>query len=223
MIDPSGQTVDQTIDTRARLLEAAGEVFSERGFADATIREICGRAGANVAAVNYHFGDKAGLYKAVLRYADRCAAEFRVRARDIGSLDVPAPERLRLFIRAYVSAMLETGKQTWQGCLIAREMMTPSPLLDTVIDENIRPRSEVLRGIVRELLGERGRDDDLVVRASLSIIGQCLMYHSGRSVIKRLFPDQTLAPETLDAASDHIAAFSLAALAGLRSGPGEQA
>ena len=48
-------------NTRQRVLEAAGEVFAERGFRAATVREICQRAKANLAAVNYHFGDKERL------------------------------------------------------------------------------------------------------------------------------------------------------------------
>ncbi len=54
----------ESMDTRQRVLEAAGEVFAEKGFERATIREIVERAGANLNAVNYYFRDKHGLYVA---------------------------------------------------------------------------------------------------------------------------------------------------------------
>src|SRR5581483_8991895 len=58
----------ETLKTKQRLLEVAGAVFAEQGFKNATVREICKRADANVAAINYHFGDKQGLYSETLRY-----------------------------------------------------------------------------------------------------------------------------------------------------------
>src|SRR5260370_37608549 len=57
--------------TRGKLLEVAGRVFADRGYQATTIREICQRAGANVAAVNYHFGDKLGLYTEILHQSLR--------------------------------------------------------------------------------------------------------------------------------------------------------
>src|SRR4051794_36148064 len=58
----------KTAQTRERLLEAAGQVFAEQGFRRATVRQICKRANANVAAVSYHFGDKLKLYAAVINH-----------------------------------------------------------------------------------------------------------------------------------------------------------
>ena len=48
-------------ETRDRLLKASTRLFADRGFKHVTVREICRAARANVAAVNYHFGDKLGL------------------------------------------------------------------------------------------------------------------------------------------------------------------
>ena len=53
--------------TRERLVEAAAGLFAERGYRGATLREIARRAGANLAAANYHFGSKQRLYLEVAR------------------------------------------------------------------------------------------------------------------------------------------------------------
>ena len=56
-------------DTRRRLLDTAAQLFSQRGFKNVTVRDLCDEANANVAAVNYHFGSKDGLYLAVVELA----------------------------------------------------------------------------------------------------------------------------------------------------------
>src|SRR5271154_1357513 len=104
---------DQNQDaTRRQLLEAAGEVFAELGFRNATVRAICLRAGANVAAINYHFGDKETLYIEVLRYA-----HGKALAKHPLLLDVPetaAPEKkLRAFIHSLLLRVFEKGSHSW--------------------------------------------------------------------------------------------------------------
>ena len=72
--------------TKARLLESAGEEFAQKGFELARVRSICDRAGANLAAINYHFGDKEQLYVEVLREAHRCGLDpLNERIDDTGS------------------------------------------------------------------------------------------------------------------------------------------
>src|SRR3712207_5289373 len=100
--------------TRQRLLEAAGEVFAEAGFRAATVREICTRAGANVAAVNYHFGDKERLYTEVLKYAHRCAIVKYPPGMGLAP-EAPAEQRLRGFVMSFLSRMLDDGRPAWHA------------------------------------------------------------------------------------------------------------
>src|SRR5271165_6110376 len=98
--------------TRQHLLEAAGEVFAEVGFRDATVREICQRAGANVAAINYHFGDKETLYVEVLRYAHGRALEKNPLLLGLPET-APPREKLHAFILSLLSRIFEKGPDSW--------------------------------------------------------------------------------------------------------------
>ncbi len=201
------------IETRQRLLEAAGEVFAERGFRNTTIREICRRAQANLASVNYHFGDKERLYAAVMKYAHACALEKYPLAQ-AESKEVPAEERLHAFIRSLLFSVFDKGVPAWLGKLMAREMIEPTRALDALVDSIIFPMAQKLGAIVRELLGDPV-PEERVHRCQISIIGQCLHYRNARPVIQRIFPDQQYAPEDIATMADHITRFSLSALKGL--------
>ena len=203
-------------ETRQRLLEAAGEVFAERGFRMATVRDICQRAKANLAAVNYHFGDKERLYAAVLQYTFHGAEQY---ALDLGlGAEATAEERLRAFIRAHLFSLLNEGRPAWHRKLIAREMAEPTQALDAVVDQMIRPEAELLMAIVRDVLGHDA-SPQRVWQCTASIIGQCLFYHHARPVILRLDPEQTFTPEAIEQLVDHITQFSLAALRQLAQQP----
>jgi len=54
-------------DTRTQILDAAEHLFAERGFRGTSVRAITDLAGANLAAVAYHFGSKAELLAAAAR------------------------------------------------------------------------------------------------------------------------------------------------------------
>ena len=196
-------------ETRQRLLEAAGEVFAERGFRMATVRDICRRAKANLAAVNYHFGDKERLYAAVLQYTFHGAEHYPL---DLGlGGEASVEERLRAFIRSHLFSLLAEGRPAWHRKLMAREMAEPTRALDTVVDQMIRPEAELLMAIVRDVLGPDA-NPQRVWQCASSIIGQCLFYYHARPVITRLDPEQTFTPEALEQLVDHITHFSLAAL-----------
>jgi AcrR family transcriptional regulator len=201
------------VDTRDRLLWAAGEVFAERGFRSATVREICQRAGANVAAVNYHFGDKETLYVEVLSLAHRCAAEGE-EGPDAGG---PAAARLGAFVRGVLRRMLDDGRPAWQGKLMAMEMVEPTHALPMLAKREIAPKFQALRAIVGELLGPAATARRTRMAAA-SIVGQCLFYKHARPVLAIIAPEQGYGPADIDAMADHITAFSLAALRGMAAG-----
>ena len=206
-------------ETRQRLLDAAGEVFTKRGFRNSTIREICRRARANLAAVNYHFGDKERLYAAVLEYAHARGREQYPLASDEGA-DLPPEERLHAFIHHVVFSLFAEGVPSWPGQLMAQEMREPTAGLDALVEKTIRPMSEKLAAIVGELLGARGTAERIRL-CQMSIIGQCLHPRNARPVIQRLFPQQQYGPEDIAALADHITRFSLGALRGLAKGENE--
>ena len=94
------KTIPPPEETRDKLMIAAGEVFAEVGYQAATTREICARAGANIAAVNYHFGDKLGLYTEMLKDA---VLQGENRMVDSTSTAKTPEEALRQFISRDVS------------------------------------------------------------------------------------------------------------------------
>jgi TetR/AcrR family transcriptional regulator, regulator of cefoperazone and chloramphenicol sensitivity len=196
--------------TRQALLEAAGAVFAERGFRNTTVRQICRQAGANVAAVNYHFGDKQRLYLEVLRHAHgRALSKYPF---DLGtSPSAPAQERLRAYVRSFLCRIFDSGPTAWMGKLIAMEMINPSAALESLVQERVRPMAEHLSRIVAELLGP-GSDPRRVRLCGFSIVSQCLFYAHCRSVLARLYPEQKLDLEEAERLADHITRFSLGGL-----------
>jgi AcrR family transcriptional regulator len=200
--------------TRQRLLEAAGEVFAEHGFRSATVRDICKRAGANIAAIKYHFGDKEQLYAAAVTYAHHCSKRYPV---DEGLGDRPTPQqRLHVFVRAMLMGILEEGKPAWHARLMAREMAEPTAVLDQIAEQGVKPRLVVLRGIVRDFIGEEA-PEAVVRRCARSIVGQVLFYHFARPMLERVFSDERFDASQVDALAAHITAFSIGGLKGMKA------
>jgi len=203
-------TSQESIGTEQRLLEAAGEIFAEFGYRAATVRQICEKAGANVAAVNYHYGDKEQLYQAVLRSVPDAHA-IKYPSRSGLSPEATAAEQLRAYVQALLHRVFDAGRPGWHSKIISREMVEPTRALDSLLEEVARPLHRELASIVRLLLGATANDED-VRFCALSIMGQCVYYHHARTVLARLYPEQKYGAEEVARLVDHIGAFSLAAL-----------
>ncbi|MBA3710699.1 MAG: CerR family C-terminal domain-containing protein [Planctomycetes bacterium] len=194
--------------TRDRLLSAAGQIFADHGFQNATVRDICSRAGANIAAINYHFGDKQGLYSEVFLYACSLAADNDTAKADSG---LPAPERLRRHISAFLAHLLDEGRPAWHSKLMARELVEPTGVLDDLIGHSIRPHFQGLIDIVSAILGPTV-PADVVQRCATSIVGQCVFFHNSRPILVRLDPELRFGHDQIEALAAHITTFSLTGL-----------
>ncbi len=196
-------------ETRQRLLTAATRLFAEGGFNAVTVRDICARANANVAAVNYHFNGKVGLYEEVLRAAISIMQATTEDARREGT-GQPPREQLRTYIRVFITRVVAGGGNTWIHQLMMREMADPTPALDLVIEQVIRPRLGYLAGVVAGVMGCTA-DDARVLPCAFSVNAQCLalLHHKGAA---RINPAITMNAAGIDAMVDHITRFSLAGI-----------
>lgn len=202
-------------ETRHKLIEAAGEVFAEAGYQNATVREICARAGANVAAVNYHFGDKLGLYTELLKTA---AGAGEVPAIENVLRAATPEEALRRFLLAMFQQMTRADRPSWYMKVMSHEIAQPTKALPAVVRHVIKPKAQVLCSIVGRLI-DRPALDPKTRRCAHSIMGQVMHYMHARPVITLLWPDFKSTP--IEEVADHVTEFSLEALKGIRlkSGP----
>ena len=194
--------------TEARLLAAATELFAEHGFANVTVRDICERARANVAAINYHFRGKDGLYQAVLQSAIRIMQETTEVAREAGQGQAPDAQ-LRIYVRTFITRVV-ASRGNWIHELMTREMSNPTPALELVISQVIKPRLAYLGGIVAALMGVEPTDPRVMLGV-FSVNAQCvtLLNHKAAGRVDPAFAARF---DTIEPMVDHITAFSLAGI-----------
>jgi TetR/AcrR family transcriptional regulator, regulator of cefoperazone and chloramphenicol sensitivity len=200
-------------ETRARLLHAAARLFAERGYARVTVRDICKKARANVAAVNYHFGGKDGLYRAVMRHAMETMQATTAAASEAGR-GLPAAERIRAYVSVFADRLLGVHHETWIHQLMLREMSDPTPALEMVADEVLKPRMAYLSRAIAELL-HCAPDDPRVLRCALSVTCQFNSMLWTRAVAKLLDVEAGV-PGSIDEVAEHIARFSLGGMKAMK-------
>jgi AcrR family transcriptional regulator len=173
-------------DTRSKLLQAATEVFSESGYRAASTREISRRGGVNLAAIHYHFGDKANLYREVFR--STVTQKFNAFAQlDIDS--VPLAEALDCFYRSMIPPTAEDGPLPLQFMrLHAREEADPSGVLEDALSEAIRPNHEKLKRLICRELAVVYPDLE-ISRLAFCLFGMISVYLHGRSVVEIISPE----------------------------------
>jgi len=196
-------------DTRERLLAAAGSVFADKGFEAATVRDICQQAGANLAAVNYYFGDKERLYIETVKAAHRLRAEQVPLPR--WSAEVPPTDKLRGFIETMLTRLVKDPSPPWHVKLMMREVFQPTAACAELVREFFRPHFELLLEILDGLLPANTPEVKRHLVA-FSIVGQCLHHRFAAPVVQMLVGEEEYASYTPQRLAEHISRFSIAAL-----------
>lgn len=207
----------QRDEVRKRILMRAGEIFADRGFQSATVREICQRAEVNVAAVNYYFGDKECLYIDAVK-----------DARELIASRWPLPEwtretsteqKLLMFVTTFLQRLLNTDPSNWRMKLLLREILEPSRACEEIIQESFRPFFGVLLDIIREAVGPNVSEHQLH-QTGFSVISQCVFYLANRRVVGIMVTpaerEQHFQTEML---AKHITQFSFLGMKNSRSLP----
>ncbi len=205
------------IETRERILTIACEVFAEKGYHDAKVEEICRRAKTNIAGINYHFGSKDQLYTQVWRRAVDAAHAAYPPEGGLGP-DADPEERLRGTIYSIVGKTVDPGRIGHAGKLLLREMISPTDVIDQVKHDAIRPMHDRMTRLMRELLGPRATDQEILLSIT-SVVHQCFAIGIGLFT-GRMPPfvkfDMTT-EQLVETLTDHITRFSLAGIQATRA------
>jgi AcrR family transcriptional regulator len=195
-------------DTRHKLIDVAGQIFSEKGFEAASVREICQAAGVNIAAIHYHFGDKERLYIEAVKAA-HCQS-------GVVQFEWPpglAPEqKLAGMVAHMVEKMLALDTPSWHIELMMREMARPTAACQALVEEFISPMFSQLLQIVTDFVPP---NSPLILRQRLafSVVAQCLLYRYHRPVGRLLVGEEQFHRLLdLEEIARQITAFSIAGI-----------
>lgn len=200
----------ETHDARSRLVMAALRLFAEKGYKAASTREICEAAGANISAIRYYFGDKAGLYRAAFfePMGDTpCGSNVAAYA------DLPLPEVLTRFFSEFLEPLKKGEELGLVMKLHFREMIEPTGAWQQEIDAEIKPQHEALVLLLKEYLGLNRIDEDLH-RLVFAMIGMAVHFYVGQEVVSVISPQILRAPKAIDVLAERLAGYALAMIEG---------
>jgi TetR/AcrR family transcriptional regulator, regulator of cefoperazone and chloramphenicol sensitivity len=200
------------VATRKRVLAAATRLFAERGFRRVTVRDICEEADANVASVNYHFGDKERLYLEVVESALEDLRGFADHAMNAGPKATPE-QKLLHYVRAHLVRAPSSSAARRASVLrelFRHELAEPTPVGATMVERALKPRLRYLGEVVAALLGGRA-SEETVRDCVMSIQAQCVLPVAAPVAVS-VVPPRTRAD--LERLARHVFEFSLAGMRG---------
>ena len=163
------------MDRKDKILHAAIDEFTDKGYHLARVRDICDKAKANLAAINYYFGGKEALYREVIEFVFNIADPFDLVVKDRTQKMNPE-EYLQHWIESFLECTSsENPLYKYRYKVIIHEMVSPSPLLPEIMEHKMIPRLARLKEIVRKLKGGQTTEDEISALCMLTV-GQCIYF-----------------------------------------------
>lgn len=203
---------NQTDNTREKLFNAGVKVFAEKGYRDATVREICKVAGSgNINSINYYFGSKENLYRTILDAIFSAYDRFNQEDWDRKT----PKEQLKSMISNYCTMLYKNNDFASDvSSIFATEMTRPSSFIEQLVDTYNGPRVKRHLNMFRTLLGD-GASDDNARDCLVSVAGQLLYYSFAWPVFSRLFPDYS-PDQRYEQWAEHVYQFTLGGIRAIR-------
>ncbi len=197
-----------------RLLDAAEELFCERGFGGTSVRDIASSAGCNVAAVNYYFGGKEKLYEEVWRRHlipmrdARIAGIEEVLSRGQGRYTLE--DLLQTFAKTFIGPLVEASRISCLCRLTARECIEQHLPVKMFADEVIRPTLTAMRTALTQTCPKL--NESKIPLVTISLVGQLMHVVHMRAMFEQTGEDLDLPSIDLEKAIDHIVQFTAAGI-----------
>lgn len=207
--DAAVRAFDRGALAREQLIAHAARIFSSKGYAGASTREICEAAGVNLASIHYYFGDKEGLYRAVL------LLPIKEMTAAFEGFDDPAlafEDALRLLFAPFMSHA-ERGDQldTHLMRLHLREMTEPSPVFAEIVKVTIAPVHASICSVLARHCALEHHDVDLQ-QLAFALIAVANDYCMSREFMGLLAPQLLQRPRADELALDRLVGYGRALL-----------
>jgi len=172
-LEADGPTIltGRPLPARERVLDAACELFAEAGFHGTHLREICKRAGTNVAGVCYHFQSKEGLHQAVMMEAGRQLSNLD--RNFVTSTHLPPEQRLLALTESLLQRL--SARRAWIAKLLARELVDHADNAHSYAASRLERDFVLLQSVIRDLLATDTHSDAVRLHV-LTLIGECVFY-----------------------------------------------
>ncbi len=194
-----------------RILNEAEILFAEKGFHAVTVREITRSAKCNLAAVNYHFGNKENLYLEVFKQrwiprAKRVRAAFQKTVSAGNGQEIA--EIVHALAHAFLKGPLTDDERLRHAQLMIREMAMPTLALDLLIEEVIQPFFREVAGRLRPLMEEAFEKERLMLNI-ISVFSMVIYFNFARVPVRRVTGEE-YDENFKEKLVDHIVKFSVA-------------